>query len=143
MLLTVSRPGAAAHQMDIETFIRHGLDPFVRHFEDPGPYVKGCPFAKDPEHHFHNTSPPRRLVLARSKIWSSKELDNLRRKVRIAGLVSVIMGKFALAADIMVVEEGLVMLVEEADVEEGEEEKGGEVAFEEQITLMAFLMTEK
>ena len=80
--LIIYQTGAAAHRLDMEKFRAAGHDPFVRHFEDPGPHVHGCPFSKDPTRHFHDTSPPERLVMPRSRIWSSKELDARRRDAR-------------------------------------------------------------
>ena len=80
MIITVSHLGARSHELDREQFRLHGHDPDVPHFEDPGPYVVGCPF--DPRNHCHSTSPKERQLLPRSKWYSSKTLDELRLKVR-------------------------------------------------------------
>ena len=85
--------------MDMETFMRHGHDPFAKHFEDPGPNVPNCPFARDPQRHYHDTSPPRRYVLARSKLWDSRQLDAMRRKVSLVLLVVSMLIKFTTVAE--------------------------------------------
>ena len=67
--------GQREHEVDRENFRRHGHNPDVAHFVDPGPWVYDCPFQKSP--HWHSTSPPERLVEHRHKLWTNEELDEM------------------------------------------------------------------
>ena len=83
MVLSEFPSGARERKLDREQFRRHGHNPDALHFVDPGPWAVGCPF--DPQRHCHGTSPKERIVLPRSRWYTSKELDKARRKVRGAG----------------------------------------------------------